>query len=125
MVDPIADFLTRIRNAQMARRTSVSAPYSKIKHEIANVMKKNGFLADVKKDESEKFPKLEVTFVEGKTVNLERVSKCGQRIYSSSEDLRKVLNGLGISVVTTSQGVMTGYEARAKKIGGEVLCHVW
>lgn len=125
MVDPIADFLTRIRNAQMARKTSVAAPYSKIKHEMANVMKKNGFLADVKKDESAQFPQLVVTLVAGKKVNVERISKCGQRIYSSSENLRKVLNGLGISIVTTSQGVMTGYEARAKKTGGEVLCHVW
>lgn len=125
MVDPIADFLTRIRNGQMARNSVVSAPYSKIKKAMADVMLKNKFLAAVEVDKTGKFPVLKVTLVPNKKINLSRVSKCGQRIYSSSDNLRKVLNGLGIAIVSTSQGVMTGYEARSKNIGGEVLCEVY
>lgn len=125
MVDPIADFLTRIRNGQMARNTVVSAPYSNLKKAIADVMLRNKFLSAVEIDKTEKFPILKVTLTPEKKINLRRVSKCGQRIYAGSEDLRKVLNGLGISIVSTSQGVMTGYEARARKIGGEVLCEIY
>lgn len=123
MVDPIADFLTQIRNAQMARRNSVSIPYSKLKHQIAEVMLKNKFLESVAKDESGKFPVLSLDLPE-RALNLKRVSKCGQRIYVGANDIRKVLNGFGIAVVSTSQGVMTGYEARAKNIGGELLCEI-
>ncbi len=123
MVDPIADFLTRVRNAQMARLTTVELPYSRIKHEIANVMLKNKFLTSVEKSEAGKFPTLVVALPE-KKIELKRVSKCGQRIYTSADTIWKVKNGFGISIISTSQGVMTGYEARAKKIGGEVLCEV-
>lgn len=125
MVDPIADFLTRIRNAQMARKSTLNVPYSKMKHNIAEVMKKNKFIESVEKDTSGKFPELKVTLVDGKEITLKRVSKCGQRIYTGADNIRKVLNGLGISIISTSQGVMTGYEARSKKIGGEVLCEVY
>ncbi len=121
--DPIADFLTRIRNAQMARLAEIEVPYSRVKHEIAKVMLKNEFLADVKKEKSGKFDVLKLTLPE-KKIELKRVSKCGQRIYTGSDDIRKVKNGYGISIISTSQGVMTGYEARAKKIGGEILCEV-
>lgn len=123
VTDPIADFLTRVRNAQMARLTQIELPYSRMKHEIANVMLKNKFLTEVKKDETGKFPTLVVALPE-KKLELKRVSKCGQRIYKGADDIRKVKNGFGISILSTSQGVMTGYEARAKKIGGEVLCEV-
>lgn len=123
MTDPIADFLTRIRNAQMAGHASVAIPYSKVKEAIANVMKKNEFLTDVVKDETEKFPQLVLSFPE-KTLELTRISKPGQRIYVGAEDIRKVKNGFGIAVVSTSQGIITGYEARARKIGGELLCTV-
>jgi len=123
MIDPIADFLARIRNAQMARQDSVRIPYSRVKHEIAKVMKKNDFLENVEKDEAGKFPELVLTLPQEK-LTLRRVSRCGQRIYTKSGDIRKVLNGFGISVVSTSQGIMTGYEARSKNLGGEVLCEV-
>jgi len=123
MVDPIADFLTRIRNAQGARQAVVTLPFSKIKFEMAQVMKKNDFLADVAKDESGKFPVLKVTLPE-KPLSLKRVSKCGQRAYTKAGDIRKVLNGYGISIISTSKGVMTGYEARKHKVGGEVLCEI-
>jgi len=121
--DPIADFLTRIRNAQMARKSELTIPYSKVKHNIAEVMKKNNFIADVTKDESGKFPVLQVTLTE-KKISLKRVSKPGQRIYTDAENIRRVLNGFGISILSTSQGIMTGYEARKKNIGGEVLCEI-
>lgn len=125
MVDPIADFLTRIRNAQMAKKDTVVLPYSKVKHQIADVMKKNGYLAEVKKETGGKFPELMVKLTPEKEVTLKRVSKCGQRIYTGAQDIRKVLNGLGISIISTSQGIMTGYEARTKNIGGEILCEVY
>ncbi len=123
MTDPIADFLTRIRNAQMAQNSTVEIPYSKIKEGIANVMKKNDFLKSVKKDTSGKFPVLVLELPE-KRMTLTRVSKPGQRIYKGGEEIRKVLNGLGIAIVSTSKGIMTGYEARALNIGGEHLCDV-
>ena len=122
-VDTIADFLTRIRNAQGARRDAVTTPYSKANHRIAEVMKKNELLADVSVDKSGKFPELVLTFND-KTLELKRVSKCGQRIYTKADDIRKVKNGFGIAVVSTSQGIMTGYEARSKNIGGELLCEI-
>jgi small subunit ribosomal protein S8 len=123
MTDPIADFLTRIRNAQMAEQSSVMIPYSKVKEAIAQVMKKNKFLTDVQKDETEKFPRLVLSLPE-KKLALTRISKPGQRIYMATDEIRKVKNGFGIAVVSTSQGIITGYEARARKIGGELLCTV-
>lgn len=123
MTDPIADLLTRIRNAQMAGNTSLEMPYSKEKEAITTVMKKNKFLAGVEKDESGKFPVLVLALVE-KTLELKRVSRPGQRIFIKAENIRKILNGLGISVISTSKGVMTGYEARKLNIGGEFLCTV-
>ncbi len=123
MVDPIADFLTRIRNAQMARKSDVVIPYSKLKEEIAQVMKKNEFLTSVEKDTSGKFPQLVLELPE-KKLTLTRISKCGQRIYTKAEDIQKVCNGFGIAVISTSQGVMTGYEAYTKKIGGELICEI-
>ena len=125
MVDPIADFLTRIRNAQMAGKISLEVPYSKVKHQMADVMKKNKFLASVKKDTSGKFAVLVLELVPEKELTLKRISKCGQRIYTRSKNIRKVLNGLGFSIISTSQGIMTGYEARSKKVGGEVLCEIY
>lgn len=125
MVDPIADFLTRIRNGQMARNSVVTAPFSKMKKAIADVMLKNKFLSSVEVDTSGKFPALQVTLVPSRKINLKRISKCGQRIYSGRDGLYKVLNGLGISIVSTSKGVMTGYEARARNMGGEVLCEIF
>jgi small subunit ribosomal protein S8 len=124
MTDPVADFLTRIRNAQMARKKTVQAPFSALKYNIAKVMEKNGFLLSVQKDESGAFPVLVVEMPE-KKISLTRVSRPGQRIYVHSEDIRKVRNGFGIAVISTSQGVMTGYEARSKNIGGELLCEVY
>ncbi|HEY5714239.1 MAG TPA: 30S ribosomal protein S8 [Candidatus Gracilibacteria bacterium] len=123
MTDPIADFLTRIRNAQMAGVKEVHVPYSTVKENIAKVLEKNGFLASVKKDDNGKFPELVVTRVD-KEITLKRISKPGQRIYVKYDEVRKVLNGFGIAVISTSKGLMTGYEARAQKLGGEYVCEV-
>ena len=123
MVDPIADFLTRIRNAQMAGQAEVTIPFSTLKAQVAQVMLKNKFLDGVVTDESGKFKTLVLT-LPAKKLSLRRVSKPGQRIYTGKEDLRKVLNGLGIAIVSTSRGVMTGYEARHQGVGGEVLCEI-
>jgi len=124
MTDPIADFFTRIRNAQMARKNFVDAPFSKIKFAIAQVLQKNNFLKKVEKTDDGKFPILRVELPD-KKISLRRISKPGQRIFTKSEKIRKVLNGLGILLISTSAGVMTGYEARAKKIGGEVLGEIF
>jgi len=125
MVDPIADFLTRIRNAQMAGQSEVQVPYSKLKEQMARVMMKNKFLASVDTQvvEGKAFKNLVLGLPE-KTLTLKRVSKPGQRIYVGSQEVRRVLNGLGIAIVSTSKGVITGYEARALGVGGELLCEV-
>jgi len=125
MVDPIADFLTRIRNAQMAGKTEVEVPYSKLKEQMARVMMKNKFLVsiDVKDVEGKVFKNLVLGLPE-KALTLKRVSKPGQRIYLGSQEIRRVLNGLGIAIVSTSKGVITGYEARTLGVGGELLCEV-
>ncbi|MCB9809829.1 30S ribosomal protein S8 [Candidatus Peribacteria bacterium] len=121
--DPIADFLTRIRNAQMARRSEVRMPYSQLKHRVAEVMQKNDFLASVEKDESGQFPVLVLGLPE-KTLTLQKVSRPGQRIYTPATEIRKVKNGFGIAIISTPKGVMTGYEARSLHVGGEFLCTV-
>lgn len=123
MTDPIADFLTRIRNAQMASNTVVSMPNSKMKERIARVMLKNKFLKSVSINTESKFPELVLELAE-KKITLKRVSKPGQRIYVEAANIRKVLNGFGILVVSTSKGVITGYEARSLNVGGEVICEV-
>ncbi len=123
MVDPIGDFLTRMRNAQMAGQATVVAPYSKLKEQIAKVMLKNKFLDNVEVVENGNKKDLKVTLPE-KSLTLKRVSRPGQRIYCGSQDIRKVLNGLGIAIVSTSKGVITGYEARKLGVGGEILCEI-
>ena len=123
MVDPIADFLTRIRNAQMARKSVLQVPYSAMKEGIAQVMVKNEFLKSVSKDKTGKFPVLQVELVE-KPLHMRRVSKCGQRIYTPAKDIKKTCSGFGISILSTSKGIMTGYEARSKNVGGEFLCEI-
>lgn len=125
MVDPIADFLTRIRNAQMADQTEVQVPYSKLKEQMARVMLKNKFLAsvDTAPVPGKAFKNLVLGLPE-KSLTLKRVSKPGQRIYLGSQEIRRVLNGLGIAIVSTSKGVITGYEARTLGVGGELLCEV-
>ena len=128
MNDPISDMLTRIRNAQQAEKVSVSMPSSKLKVAIARVLKDEGYIEDFAvRGESSK-PELEVSlkYYAGRPVieKIERVSRPGLRIYKPSRDIPRVMNGLGVAIVSTPQGVMTDSKARGMGIGGEVLCIV-
>lgn len=122
--DPIGDLLTRMRNAQKARKAVCSAPHSKMKLQLCELLKKEGWIADVKVTGEAPKQDIEVTFDPEKKLLLSRVSKPGRRVYAKSEELKPVLRGYGIAVLTTSEGIMTDAEARKKKIGGEVLCTV-
>jgi small subunit ribosomal protein S8 len=128
MSDPIADMLTRIRNAQMANKVVVSMPNSKVKVGIASVLKDEGYITDFRVDENNGKPNLEVTlkYFEGRGVidSLKRASRPGLRIYRGKDELPRVLDGLGIVIVSTSRGFMTDVAARAAGHGGELICYV-
>ncbi|MEI8384862.1 MAG: 30S ribosomal protein S8 [Nitrosomonadaceae bacterium] len=128
MSDPIADMLTRIRNAQLAEKTAVAMPASKLKSAIAQVLKDEGYIDHFAMRESDGKPTLEINlkYYAGRPVieKIERISRPGLRIYKSSDKLPTVMNGLGVAIVSTSRGVMTERKARASGIGGEVLCIV-
>ena len=128
MSDPIADMLTRIRNAQMAEKVSVAMPSSSLKVAIAKVLKDEGYIDDFAVRPNEGKPTLEIglKYYAGRPVieRIERVSRPGLRIYKGARDIPNVMNGLGIAIVSTSQGVMTDRRARAQGVGGEVLCIV-
>ena len=128
MTDPVADMLTRIRNAQMAEKLSVSMPSSKLKVAIAKVLKDEGFIDDFAVRENGAKPELDIAlkYYAGHPVieRIERVSKPGLRVYKGKDDLPRVMNGLGVAIVSTPKGVMTDRRARAGNMGGEVLCIV-
>jgi small subunit ribosomal protein S8 len=128
MSDPISDMLTRIRNAQAVQKTTVNIPASKVKTGIAKVLKEEGFISDYRDAEVAGKPVLEVTlkYLEGRGVieTLKRASRPGLRQYRGTDELPKILNGLGVAVISTSQGIMTDATARAAGHGGEVLCIV-
>lgn len=128
MSDPIADMLTRIRNAQMVNKADVTMPSSKVKVAIANVLKDEGYIEDfsVQNDGVKANLTIGLKYYAGKPVieRLQRVSKPGLRVYKGTEEIPKVMNGLGVTIVSTSKGVMTDRKARAAGIGGEVLCVV-
>jgi small subunit ribosomal protein S8 len=131
MTDPIADFLTHLRNALMRKHATVDSPSSKIKVEIARVLKEEGFIADyLTYDDERGHARIEVTLkydAGGESVirGLERVSKPGLRRHKGYGDLQPIWNGQGVAILTTSRGVLTDNACRAQKIGGEVLCQVW
>lgn len=128
MTDPIADMLTRIRNGQMAEKQAVTMPSSKLKVAIARVLKDEGYIEDFAVRGETGKPELDIAlkYYAGRPVieRIERVSKPGLRVYKGRDDLPKVMNGLGIAIVSTPQGVMTDRRARASNTGGEVLCIV-
>ena len=128
MTDPVADMLTRIRNAQSANKTDVSMPSSKVKLSIANVLKDEGYIASYSVDDNDGKAILTIVlkYFEGKAVisTIDRVSRPGLRVYKSAKDLPRVINGLGVAVVSTSKGVMADRKARELGQGGEVLCAV-
>lgn len=128
MSDPIADMLTRIRNAQLAKKKFVKMPNSNIKFSIASVLKDEGYIADfaVSGDKSKKILEIALKYYSGEPVieKITRISKPGLRIYKSSRNLPDIMSGLGIAIVSTSKGLMTERKARAVGIGGEMLCVV-
>ena len=132
MTDPIADMLTRIRNANMVFKDEVAMPSSKQKERLAQILKREGYVNDFKVDDVEGRPaplrtiSLKYTPDRDRTISgLERVSKPGLRVYTQSDKVPRVLGGLGIAVLSTSRGLMTDREARRNRVGGEVLCYVW
>ena len=130
MTDPIADMLTRIRNANQMRYKEVEVPASKLKLEIARILKEEGFIADFKinKDAVQDMMVLNLKYGENKErviTGLKRISKPGLRVYAKSNEIPRVLNGLGIAIVSTSKGIMTDKEARKESLGGEVLAYIW
>ena len=128
--DPIADMLTRIRNANMVSHETVEVPTSKLKVELAKLLKSEGFIADYKVDDSTKFSKIVITLKYDEKqkpviTNLQRVSTPGLKTYSKSKNLPKVLGGMGVAVISTSKGLMSDRKARKENLGGEILCYVW
>ena len=130
MTDPVADMISRIRNGVRAKLPKVDVPSSKLKVEIARILKDEGFIADVSEEQDGPTANLRITlkYVDGKVPvvsGLKRISKPGLRVYARKTDIPRVLGGLGIVIVSTSQGIMTGQQARQAQLGGEVLAFVW
>jgi len=129
LTDPIADFLTRLRNSTRVQKSEVIAPYSKIKIEIARILKEEGYIANYELDTTAGKPQIKVT---NKFVNrvpaltgLKRVSKPGLRRYVGANDIPRVLGGLGISILSTPRGILSGREAKKQNVGGELLAYIW
>ena len=130
LTDPVADFLTRIRNAHRSRHQKLDVPTSKLKVEIARILKEEGYIANYKAVEEGGHPVLRVYLKYGPNNEMvirdvQRVSKPGCRVYIGRDEIRRVQGGLGISIMTTPKGVMTGRQARREGVGGEILCEVW
>ncbi len=129
VTDPIADFLTRIRNASKARKLRVDIPASNMKKNLAEILKKQNFVKDfsVIEDNKQNIIRVELKYTNGSPAisGLKRISKPGLRIYKDSKELPRVLNGLGIAVISTPNGLLTDKEAKSKSVGGEVVCYIW
>lgn len=130
MTDPVADFLTRLRNANSAYHESVSLPYSKLKANIAEILKSEGYIASIKVEDAEVGKTLSIDLKYGPNrersiAGIKRVSKPGLRVYAKSTELPRVLGGLGIAILSTSSGLLTDRQAAKKGVGGEVLAYVW
>ena len=130
VVDPIADMLTRIRNAKQMKYKEVKVPTSKIKTEIARILKEEGFIEDYKvgNEKPESYITLTLKYTNKKEsviTGLKRISKPGLRVYAEANDIPKVLNGFGIAIISTSKGIMTDKEARKQNVGGEVMAYIW
>jgi len=130
MTDPIADLLTRIRNANIVRHEIVEVPSSTIKKEVSNIMLQEGYLKNIEEYTDGAVPMLRLTMKYGVNkerviTGLKRISKPGLRVYCRKEEIPKVLNGLGVAVVSTSKGIVTDRDARKLGLGGEVICYIW
>lgn len=130
LTDPVADFLTRVRNAIRSRHQKLDVPASNLKAEIARILKEEGYISNFKVTEEEGKRVLRVYLKyssdnQAAITDLKRISKPGSRVYLGKDDIRRVQGGLGISILTTPKGVMTGRQARRENVGGEILAHVW
>jgi small subunit ribosomal protein S8 len=139
MTDPIADMLTRIRNASLVKKDHIILPMSKVKFNIAKILEKEGFISkaevipggkELKKNKTSKFDQIKIDLSyrndgRPRISSLKRISKPGCRVYVDKDNIKKVLNGIGISIISTSSGIMTGREARKKNIGGELICEIY
>jgi len=139
MIDPIADMLTRIRNASLVKKSEILLPMSKVKFNVAKILEKEGFVSSVsileadkslQKNKTAKFDQIKIVLRYDKAgqpriTSLKRISKPGRRVYIGKDEISKVLNGFGIAIISTSSGMMTGKEARNKKIGGEFVCEIY
>ncbi len=127
MTDPIADMLTRIRNASRVSKGEVALPYSRVKFEIAKILEKEGYLAGVSADEAKRTLVLVLRYEAKRPLvrDLQRLSKPGRRLYVGWQEIPRVMSGLGVTILSTSQGIMSGGEARKRKLGGELLCEVY
>lgn len=130
MTDPIADMLTRIRNASLARHDRTEMPASRMKEAVAKILKTEGFISDVRSTDGEGTKSLTIVLKYGRDRTsaidgVRRVSRPGRRVYVRHDDIPRVLSGLGISILSTSHGIMSDREARRQKLGGELLCEVW
>jgi len=130
ITDPIADMLTRIRNAAAVRKPAVVLPYSKVKLAIAKLLEKEGYVGKATLEKSGNFDAIKIELKygnDGKAIisHIKRISKPGQRIYVASDEIPRVLNGYGLAILSTSKGLMSSIEARKNKIGGELMCEIW
>lgn len=130
VTDPIADMLTRIRNALVSRHDFTDVPASRLKVALADVLKKEGYIKDfeMREEGSRKTVRIHLAYADTREpviMGLQRVSKPGLRVYAAKNEIPRVYGGLGIAIISTPEGVMTGKEARSRGVGGEVLCHVW
>ena len=129
ITDPIADMCTRIRNAVSAEKEETDVPFSRLKADVAKILKKEGYIHDYKAEavEGHNVLRIKLKYAKKKSAieGIQRVSSPGKRVYSTAAEMPRVLGGMGIAIVTTSRGVMAGHEARRAKVGGEVLCKVW
>jgi small subunit ribosomal protein S8 len=129
MVDPIADMLTRIRNAQAVEHQTVDIPFSKIKMALAELLEKNNWIAkaEAKGKKINKYIEMTLKYEDGQPAisNLKRISKCGCRIYIKKDEIKPIRQGYGMTILSTSKGLMTGMEARKKGLGGEVICQIY
>jgi small subunit ribosomal protein S8 len=129
VTDPIADFLTRIRNGNAARKAIIDCPYSRIKADIAKILKEEGYITDYSVDTTGQFPVIKLTskFVNRKSAieGIKRISRPGLRKYVGATEIPRVLGGLGVSILSTPKGVLAGHRARKENVGGEVLAYIW
>ena len=127
--DPIADMFNRIRNAQAVLKETVDIPFSKLKYEIAKILKKEGFIEKLEKKGKKITKSIEITLKyelkEPGIIGIKKISKSGQRVYSKIKKIRKVKEGYGISIISTPKGLMTNKDAKKEKLGGEIICEIW